>query len=81
MFYSWHCRLPPWAPGLCLEGEDGDFANGPLALTKKRVTVHEEMEKQKATEDFLGALTTVAVKQQAAWAIEAVEKTEADARE
>lgn len=50
-------------------------------MTKKRVTVHEEMEKQKATEDFLGALTEVAVKQQAAWAIEAVEKTEADARE
>ena len=47
MFYSWHYRLPPWAPGLCLEGEDCDFANGPLALVKKRVNVHEEMEKQK----------------------------------
>ena len=81
MFYSWHYRLPPWAPGLCLEGEDGDFANGPLALVKKRVNVHEEMEKQKVNEDFLGALTKLAVDQKAAWAREAAELAEADARE
>ena len=81
MFYSWHYRLPPWAPGLCLEGEDGDFANGPLALVKKRVNVHEEMEKQKINEDFLGALTKLALDQKAAWAIEEAEAAEADARE
>ena len=81
MFYSWHYRLPPWAPGLCLEGEDGDFANGPLALVKKRVNVHEEMEKQKVNEDFLGALTKLALDQKAAWAREAEEEAEADARE
>ena len=76
--------LPPAALGsrfMSPEGEDGDFANGPLALVKKRVNVHEEMEKQKVNEDFLGALTKLALDQKAAWAIEEAEAAEADARE
>ena len=52
MFYSWYYRLPPWMPGLCLEGEDGDYMNGPLALKKKQLDEHKEMERVRRADYF-----------------------------
>ena len=46
---------------------------------KKRVNVHGEMEKTKGQRG-LGALTKLALDQKAAWAREAEEEAEADAR-
>ena len=53
MFYSWYYRLPPWMPGLCLEGEDGDYISGPLALKRKAKEERERIFHEKEDEENL----------------------------
>ena len=52
-FFSWYYRLPPWMPGLVLEGEDADYLNGPFALKLKERQHHDRMALQKNQEDHL----------------------------
>jgi hypothetical protein len=81
MFYSWYYRLPPWMPGLALEGEDGDYNNGPLALKKKMQEEHKEMEYQKLNEDHMLDLKQKALEQREDWLSQAAEAAEADEKE
>ncbi len=53
IFYSWYYRLPPWMPGLCLEGEDGDYISGPLALKRKAKEERERIFREKINEEQL----------------------------
>ena len=81
MFYSWYYRLPPWMPGLALEGEDGDYNNGPLALKKKMQEEHKEMEYQKLNEDHMLDLKQKALEQREDWLSQAAAAAEADEKE
>ena len=53
MFYSWYYRLPPWMPGLCLEGEDGDYIAGPIALKRKAKEERERVAMERTNEENL----------------------------
>eukprot|EP00634_Sargassococcus_sp_CCMP2135_P016900 CAMPEP_0198649840 /NCGR_PEP_ID=MMETSP1467-20131203/4556_1 /TAXON_ID=1462469 /ORGANISM="unid. sp., Strain CCMP2135" /LENGTH=287 /DNA_ID=CAMNT_0044385647 /DNA_START=14 /DNA_END=877 /DNA_ORIENTATION=+ len=66
-FYSWYYRLPPWMPGLVLEGEDADYLNGPLALKLKARHEHRHMHAQKTQEDGLANLADKAKDQREDW--------------
>lgn len=67
MFYSWYYRLPPWMPGLVLEGEEGDYLNGPTALKIKAQQLHRVMDAEKANEDRLVELKHKALEQREDW--------------
>ncbi|KAJ1463066.1 hypothetical protein M885DRAFT_504595 [Pelagophyceae sp. CCMP2097] len=66
IFYSWFYRLPPWMPGLVLEGEAGDPLNGPLALKLRKKYEHEDMMAEKLAEDRVADLKRRAQEQQRA---------------
>ena len=68
-------------PGLCLEGEDGDSINGPMALKKKQIDEHKEMEYQKLNEDHMLELKQKALEQREDWLSAAQEAAEADEKE
>lgn len=69
MFYSWYYRLPPWMPGLVLEGEEGDHLNGPTALKIKAQQLHRVMDAEKANEDKLVELKHKALEQREDWVL------------
>lgn len=55
-FYSWFYRLPPWMPGLVLEGEEGDPISGPIALKRKAAEEQSNRERECEIERGLLAL-------------------------
>ena len=64
-FYSWYYRLPPWMPGLCLEGEDGDYIAGPIALKRKAKEERERVFMEQTNEENLVKLKARAQEQRA----------------
>jgi hypothetical protein len=53
MFYSWYYRLPPWMPGLALEGEDGDYISGPIAMRRKAKEEKDRIKSEQQNEENL----------------------------
>lgn len=81
IFYSWYYRLPPFMPGLVLEGEDGDYVSGPIALKRKAKDERERILREKENEENFLSLKQKAKEQRAARLKKEAEDMAADADE